>query len=54
MGVTREGDADEVIAHIDAAIGPPENETDEEHAARQAMIERDHRAREIRRNASNT
>lgn len=40
---------DELIDKIDQAIGPPETETDEEHEQRRQMIERDHRAREIRR-----
>jgi hypothetical protein len=40
---------DELLAKIDAAVGPPETETDVEHEARRVMIERDHRAREIRR-----
>lgn len=52
--MTREADADEVIAHIDAAIGPPEDETDEEHEQRKRMIERDHLAREIRRHNERT
>lgn len=41
--------SEQVLAHIDAAVGPPEDETDTEHAARVAMIERDHRARQLRK-----
>lgn len=42
---------DAILAKIDAAVGPPEHETDDEHEARRRMVERDHRAREIRRHA---
>jgi hypothetical protein len=40
-----------ILAKIDAAIGPPEAETDAEHDKRMAMVERDARARRIRRDA---
>lgn len=40
---------DDLLAHIDEIVGAPEDETVEEHEARRKMIERDHRAREIRR-----
>lgn len=44
-------ETDEILAKIDAAVGPPADETDEQHEARKLMVERDHRAREIRRDA---
>lgn len=40
---------DEALASIDAVVGPPETETDEEHEQRRKMIERDARARQIRK-----
>lgn len=42
---------DVILAKIDDAVGPPDDETTEEHEARRLMIERDHRARQIRRSA---
>lgn len=44
-------DTEQILAKIDAAVGPPDDETDDEHEARRRMIERDHRAREIRKGA---
>lgn len=44
-------DSDAILARIDDAVGAPEDETDDEHEARRTMIERDHRAREIRKHA---
>lgn len=44
-------ETEDIIAKIDAAVGPPDHETDVEHEERKRMIERDHRAREIRRNS---
>jgi hypothetical protein len=38
-----------ILARIDAAVGAPESETQEEHDARRAMVQRDHDARVIRR-----
>jgi phage anti-repressor protein len=38
-----------ILAKIDAAVGPPDTETDAEHDKRIAMVERDARARQIRR-----
>lgn len=40
---------DEILDKIDAAVGPPEAESDEEHEARRRMVERDAEARRIRR-----
>lgn len=45
----RADQVDEILARIDAAVGPPENETDDEHEDRRKMIERDAEARRIRR-----
>lgn len=42
-------DPEDIITKIDAAVGRAEDETEEEHEKRRKMIERDHRAREIRR-----
>lgn len=42
---------DRILARIDAAIGPPETETVEEHEHRRDMIRRDHDARAIRKAA---
>lgn len=44
-------DTDALLAKIDNIVGRAEDETDDEHAARVLMIERDHRAREIRKAA---
>lgn len=43
---------EEALARIDAAIGPPENETSEQREKRKAQIERDHRTRQIRKGLS--
>lgn len=40
---------DAIRARIDAAVGAPEDETEEEHEARRRMVARDHEARRIRR-----
>lgn len=49
--VMTDAQLDEILAHIDAAVGPPDAETEAEHEARRQMIERDHRARAIRKHA---
>lgn len=46
-----EDDTDKILAKIDAAVGPPDDETADEHEQRRKMIQRDARAREIRRDA---
>ena len=43
---------DAILAKIDAAVGPPEDETEEEHEQRRQMVARDHEARMIRKASS--
>lgn len=43
---------DAILDEIDEAVGPPEAETPEEREKRKQMIERDVRARQIRKSAN--
>jgi hypothetical protein len=42
---------DEILDRIDAVVGAPEAETEEEHEKRRRMVERDAEARRIRKGA---
>lgn len=44
--------AEEVLAHIDSLVGPPDKETEKEREERRKMVIRDAEARRIRKTAS--
>lgn len=50
--VSIDKNADEFLNKLDAIVGPPEHETQEEREERAAMIERDRMARRIRKAAT--